>query len=79
MVSTGQSDIFCYANIAQGTGDNFYQQKQLLPENFMEAAKKAGNDKGINLRMQPDYDHSYYFMATFADDHVAWAAKHLGA
>jgi S-formylglutathione hydrolase len=29
--------------------------------------------------MQPDYDHSYYFMSTFADDHVEWAAKHLGA
>lgn len=66
------------ANRAQGTGDNFYKQKQLLPENFIEAAKEAGNDKGINLRLQPDYDHSYYFMATFADDHVAWAAKHLG-
>lgn len=66
------------ADKLQGTGDNFYKQKQLLPENFIEAAKQAGNDKGINLRMQPDYDHSYYFMATFADDHVAWAAKHLG-
>ena len=68
-----------HAYFLQGTGDNFYKQKQLLPENFIEAAKGAGNDKGINLRMQPDYDHSYYFMASFADDHVAWAAKHLGA
>ena len=66
------------AHQMQGTGDNFYKQKQLLPENLVEAAKEAGNDKGINLRLQPDYDHSYYFMATFADDHVAWAAKHLG-
>ncbi|KAF2659225.1 S-formylglutathione hydrol [Lophiostoma macrostomum CBS 122681] len=61
-----------------GTGDNFYKQKQLLPENFIKAAKESGNDKGINLRFQPDYDHSYYFMASFADDHVAYAAKHLG-
>jgi S-formylglutathione hydrolase len=29
--------------------------------------------------MQPDYDHSYYFMASFADDHVDWAAKHFGS
>ncbi|KAI1537450.1 esterase [Pyrenophora tritici-repentis] len=58
-----------------GTGDNFYKQGQLLPENFVQAAKEAGNDKGIQLRMQPDYDHSYYFMATFADDHVASASK----
>ncbi|MBE7180044.1 MAG: S-formylglutathione hydrolase [Terriglobus roseus] len=62
-----------------GTGDNFYKQGQLLPENFMAAAKEAGVDKGVQLRMQPGYDHSYYFMATFADDHVDWAAKHLGA
>jgi S-formylglutathione hydrolase len=65
-------------NAQQGTGDNFYNQKQLLPENLIAAAKEAGNDKGIELRMQPDYDHSYYFMASFADDHVAWAAKRLG-
>jgi S-formylglutathione hydrolase FrmB len=68
-----------YANHGQGTGDNFYKQKQLLPENFIEAAKEAGNDKGVKLRLQPDYDHSYYFMASFADDHVEWAAKRLNA
>ncbi|KUJ20917.1 putative esterase [Mollisia scopiformis] len=60
-----------------GTGDNFYKQKQLLPENFLEAAKQSGNDKGIVLRMQPDYDHSYYFISTFATDHVNHAAKYL--
>ncbi|KAG9657067.1 esterase D, partial [Aureobasidium melanogenum] len=60
-----------------GTGDNFYKQGQLLPENLTKAAQESGNDKGVNLRMQPDYDHSYYFMATFADDHVDHAAKYL--
>ncbi|KAK8200749.1 hypothetical protein M8818_006064 [Zalaria obscura] len=60
-----------------GTGDNFYKQGQLLPENFVKAAKEAGNDKDIKLRMQPDYDHSYYFISTFADDHVEHAAKYL--
>lgn len=44
----------------------------------MAAAKEAGNDSGIHLRMQPDYDHSYFFMASFADEHVEWAAKALG-
>ncbi|KAF2095481.1 S-formylglutathione hydrol [Rhizodiscina lignyota] len=62
-----------------GTGDNFYKQGQLLPENFVAAAKEAGNDKGVQLRMQKDYDHSYFFMASFADEHVEWAAKRLGA
>jgi len=65
------------ALIDVGTGDNFYKQKQLLPENFIEAAKQSGNDKGIVLRMQPDYDHSYYFISTFATDHVNHAAKYL--
>jgi S-formylglutathione hydrolase FrmB len=61
-----------------GTGDNFYKQKQLLPENFVEAAKSSGHDeKEIKLRMQPRYDHSYYFISTFAEDHVAHAAKYL--
>lgn len=63
--------------VMQGTGDNFYKQGQLLPENLTKAAQESGNDKGVNLRMQPDYDHSYYFMATFADDHVDHAAKYL--
>lgn len=62
----------------QGTGDNFYKQGQLLPENFEAAARDAGI-AGLNVRYQPDYDHSYYTMATFADDHVEHAAKYLFA
>ena len=62
-----------------GTGDNFYKQGQLLPENFAAAAKEAGLDSGVNIRMQPDYDHSYFTMASFADDHVQHAVKHLFA
>lgn len=61
-----------------GTGDNFYKQGQLLPENFEKAVKDAGLD-GLTLRYQDDYDHSYFFMASFSDEHVAHAAKFLGA
>lgn len=61
-----------------GTGDNFYNQGQLLPENFVEAAKTSGHgEKDITLRLQPDYDHSYYFISTFGEDHVEHAAKYL--
>lgn len=60
----------------QGTGDNFYKQGQLLPENLEAAAKEAGIN-GVKVRYQPDYDHSYYTMATFSDDHVEHAAKYL--
>ncbi|KAJ4411731.1 hypothetical protein N0V82_008915 [Gnomoniopsis sp. IMI 355080] len=61
-----------------GTGDNFYKQKQLLPENFEKAVKDAGLE-GLTLRYQEGYDHSYFFMASFSDEHVAHAAKYLGA
>ncbi len=59
----------------QGTEDNFYKQGQLLPENLVKAAKESGHD--ITLRMQPGYDHSYYFISSFANDHIAHAAKYL--
>lgn len=61
-----------------GTGDNFYKQGQLLPENFEAAVKEAGV-QGLTLRYQDGYDHSYFFMASFSDDHVAHAAKYLKA
>ncbi|KAJ5564071.1 hypothetical protein N7513_000313 [Penicillium frequentans] len=70
--SGGPLDIL----IDVGTGDNFYKQGQLLPENFEAAAKEAGLS-GLNVRYQPDYDHSYYTMASFADDHIDHAAKYL--
>jgi len=60
-----------------GTGDNFYKQKQLLPENLLEAAKKAGKEEGVRVRWQEGYDHSYFFMSSFAEDHVEHAAKYL--
>ncbi|KAF7503269.1 hypothetical protein GJ744_004027 [Endocarpon pusillum] len=60
-----------------GTGDNFYKQGQLLPENLAKAAKEAGVDSGLNIRFQDGYDHSYYTMASFSDDHVQHAAKYL--
>lgn len=59
-----------------GTADNFYKQKQLLPENFEKAAKDAGLS-GLTVRYQDAYDHSYYFISSFSQDHVDHAAKYL--
>ena len=53
--------------IDQGTGDNFLSE-QLKPEVFAEACREAG--QALELRMQDGYDHSYYFIATFIDDHL---------
>ncbi|KAG9016668.1 cystathionine beta-synthase [Tulasnella sp. 427] len=54
-----------------GDADKFYQEKQLLPENFIAAAKQAGfDDSQVQVRAQPGYDHSYYFVSTFAPEHI---------
>ncbi|KAL8643403.1 MAG: hypothetical protein Q9228_000036 [Teloschistes exilis] len=57
-----------------GTADNFYRQGQLLPENFEKAAEGKGK---VSIRWQDGYDHSYFTMASFADDHVNHAARFL--
>jgi S-formylglutathione hydrolase len=68
------------ALIDVGTADNFYKQGQLLPENFLQAVKDLGDsEKQVILRKQDGYDHSYYFVASFADDHVEHHAKYLYA
>ncbi|KAI1271134.1 family 1 carbohydrate esterase [Xylaria sp. FL0933] len=64
------------ALIDVGTGDNFYKQGQLLPENFEKAVKEAGVT-GVTVRYQEDYDHSYFFVSSFSQDHVEHAAKYL--
>lgn len=47
----------------QGTSDSFYKQGQLLPENFLKAARQAGHDQvQVRVRGQEGYDHSYYFV-----------------
>lgn len=62
--------------VDQGDADAFLTD-QLKPELLTAAAQKAG--QGLTLRMQPGYDHSYFFMASFVDDHVAFHAKQLKA
>ncbi len=60
--------------IDQGTADNFLQSG-LRPWLFEEAAREAGIK--LTLRMQERYDHSYYFISTFMDDHLRWHAERL--
>ena len=60
--------------IDQGDADPFLQE-QLKPELLAAAAAKAGQK--LTLRMQPGYDHSYFFMASFMDDHIAFHAERL--
>jgi S-formylglutathione hydrolase len=60
--------------IDQGTADCFLEE-QLQPEIFQKACDNVGHP--LKLRMQDGYDHSYYFIATFMEDHFAHHAKAL--
>ena len=63
-----------YILVDQGSQDNFLE-KQLKPELFATACKAAGVP--LNFRMQPGYDHSYFFIASFIEDHLRFHAKVL--
>lgn len=63
--------------IDQGTADEFYDDRQLLPENFKAACEIEGQP--LTLRMQEGYDHSYHFIASFIGEHIAYHAKALKA
>ncbi len=60
--------------VDQGTADNFLKD-QLKPELLEEACAKAGIP--LTLRLVDGYDHSYYFIATFIEDHLRWHAQRL--
>ncbi len=61
--------------VDQGEADNFLVE-QLRPHLLAEACAAAGIP--LTLRMQPGYDHSYYFISTFMADHLRWHAERLG-
>jgi S-formylglutathione hydrolase len=60
--------------VDQGDADDFMAE-QLKPEQLLKAAEANGS--AVKLRMQPGYDHSYFFISTFIDDHLAFHAKYL--
>ncbi len=60
--------------IEQGLADSFLEE-QLKPE-LLEAAAKAAGQR-LTVRRQAGYDHSYFFIATFIADHLAWHAAKL--
>lgn len=62
--------------VDQGGADQFLAE-QLKPELLAGACRAAGID--LTLRMQPGYDHSYYFIASLIGDHIAWHAERLRA
>lgn len=62
--------------VDQGTCDDFLET-QLKTELLVEAAQTA--EYPIQVRMQDGYDHSYFFIASFIGEHIAFHAEHLTA
>jgi S-formylglutathione hydrolase len=60
--------------VDQGEADGFLEE-QLRPELLVAACQAAG--QSLELRMQPGYDHSYYFIASFMEDHLRHHAAAL--
>ena len=72
----------------QGTKDNFYtgEVNQLLTENLKkicvdisdpDAAEGPGSAQKLDCNFRDGYDHSYYFMSTFIEDHLRFHSKFL--
>lgn len=63
------------ARVDQGSSDNFLAEQLSTPA-LQAVVKEQGYP--MEVHMQSGYDHSYYFIASFIDDHLRFHAKHLG-
>jgi len=61
--------------VDQGAADNFLERLQ--PEALQAACEAAGQP--LSLRMRDGYDHGYFFVASFVDDHLRHHAASLGS
>jgi S-formylglutathione hydrolase len=61
--------------VDQGDADEFLEE-QLRPGLLRDACGERGVE--LRLRLQPGYDHSYHFIATFIGEHIAFHAVRLG-
>jgi S-formylglutathione hydrolase len=75
LIASGRAKgVFDDILIDQGDADSFLTD-QLKPELLQAAADAVGQK--VTIRMQPGYDHSYFFMTSFIADHIAFHAKRL--
>lgn len=59
----------------QGSADGFLKDGQLNPEALVKACEEKGQPS--EMRMQDGYDHSYFFISSFVEDHVNMHADRL--
>lgn len=74
MRAAGDRASFPDILIDQGLADNFLEE-QLKPHLFKDACGEV--EQSLTLRLQKGYDHSYYFIASFMEDHLRHHARHL--
>ncbi len=60
--------------VDQGLADQFLAE-QLKPELLEQTCQETGQK--LTLRMRHGYDHSYFFIASFIEDHIGWHARRL--
>ena len=76
LIEDGRGGDFDDILIDQGLADSFLDE-QLKPQLIEAAAAKAG--RKVTVRRHDGYDHSYFFIASFIDDHIAFHARRLKA
>jgi S-formylglutathione hydrolase len=74
LMQAGQATDAIPTLIDQGDADQFLAE-QLQPARLAEVARQSAWP--LTLRVQPGYDHSYYFIASFIEDHLRFHAEHL--
>lgn len=72
LIQNGESLIPCL--ISQGSSDNFLAE-QLLSENLLNVCQEK--NIAIDYNLEQDYDHSYYFISSFIDQHLEFHSKQL--
>lgn len=63
--------------VDQGSVDEFLAKKQLLPESLIESVQSNSSHISVQYRVQEGYDHSYFFISTFIQDHIQFHAQLL--
>jgi len=69
-----KAEKFIPALVHQGRDDNFLAE-QLMPASLVNAAETSGYP--LHYEQVDGYDHSYYFIASFIDQHLSFHANHL--
>ena len=74
LMGGAKTEDFMPMLIDQGSGDDFLAE-QLLTSNLDAVAEQKSYP--VSIRMQEGYDHSYYFIASFIEEHLRFHVKHF--